>query len=84
MYRSVIDETPNIDDNDKNFQCSRPSIIIKRKRKIYEKTFASKWANFKLFLNHPSGVRSRILCVKGTGPSPIRRWDVNATFFRFR
>ena len=47
MYRSVIDEITNIDDNDKNFQC-RPSIIIKRKRKIYEKTFASKWANFKL------------------------------------
>ena len=60
MYRSVIDETPNIDDNDKNFQCSRPSIIIKRKRKIYEKTFASKWANFKLFLKERKSLESSV------------------------
>ena len=57
MYRSVIDETPNIDDNDKNF---RPSIIIKRKRKIYEKTFASKWANFKLFLKERKSLESSV------------------------
>ena len=57
MYRSVIDEITNIDDNDKNF---RPSIIIKRKRKIYEKTFASKWANFKLFLKERKSLESSV------------------------
>ena len=36
----------------------------------------------KKIINHPSGERSRILCVKGIGPSPIRRWDVKTTLLR--
>jgi len=39
---------------------SRPTIFGEKKRKIYTKTFASKWANLKLFLKERKSLESSV------------------------
>ena len=43
-----------------NDYISRPTIIGKIKKKIYTKTFASKWANLKLFLKEKKSLESSV------------------------
>ena len=57
MYKSIL-EYRN-DDNYSNYPM-RPTIIIKKKEKLYKKMFASKWANLKLFLKERKSLESSV------------------------
>ena len=50
---------------------SRPTIIGDFKRKIYAKTFASKWANLKLFLKERKSLESSVKLQKKKYNRPI-------------
>ena len=56
---SMLDKI-DIDANDPTDHVSRPTIISEIKRKIYTKTFASKWANLKLFLKERKSLESSV------------------------
>ena len=56
---SMLDKI-DIDTNDSTDYASRPTIIGEIKRKIYTKTFSSKWANLKLFLKERKSLESSV------------------------
>ena len=57
MYKSILDY-----ENDDNFYKfpMRPTLIMKRKKKIFNKTYKSKWANLKLYLKERKSLESSV------------------------
>ena len=57
MYKSILDY-----ENDDNFYKfpMRPTLIMKKKKNIFNKTYKSKWANLKLYLKERKSLESSV------------------------
>ena len=57
MYKSILDY-----ENDDNFYKfpMRPTLIMKKKKKIFNKMYKSKWANLKLYLKERKSLESSV------------------------
>ena len=58
MYKSMLD-FENDDDNFARYSF-RPTMIIKKKKKIFNLTYKSKWANLKLYLKERKSLVSSV------------------------